>query len=265
MGKIIAISNQKGGVGKSTTVVNLAAALGGKGKKVLVIDSDIQGNTTTSFGIRKKNIKNTTYEMLIGEARIADCIIKTAFKNVSIVPSAQKLAGAEIELNTLDNKLLRMKMQLLTVKQQFDFILIDTPPSLGLLTLNALATCDSVIIPTQCEFLSLEGLVQISETIKRVRQSYNPTIEIEGIVFTMYVGRYNVTGQVAAEIEKYFPDKAFSTVIPRNITLSEAPSHGKPVMYYDVRSKGSESYLALCNELLSRQKKNKKAMIGGLV
>lgn len=264
MGKIIAVSNQKGGVGKSTTVVNLAAALGGKGKKVLVIDSDIQGNATTSFGIKKRNIQNTTYEVLIGEARIADCIVKTAFKNVSIVPAAQKLAGAEIELNNLDNKLLRLKMQLLTVKPDYDYILIDTPPSLGLLTLNALATADSVIIPIQCEFLSLEGLVQINDTIKRMRQSYNPSLEIEGILYTMYVGRYNVTAQVAQEVEKYFPNKVFKTVIPRNIALSEAPSHGKPIMYYDVRSKGAESYMALCKELLSREKKAKKD-IGGLI
>ncbi len=264
MGKIIAVSNQKGGVGKSTTVVNLAAALGGKGKKVLVIDSDIQGNATTSFGIKKRNIQNTTYEVLIGEARIADCIVKTAFKNVSIVPAAQKLAGAEIELNNLDNKLLRLKMQLLTVKPNYDYILIDTPPSLGLLTLNALATADSVIIPIQCEFLSLEGLVQINDTIKRMRQSYNPSLEIEGILYTMYVGRYNVTAQVAQEVEKYFPNKVFKTVIPRNIALSEAPSHGKPIMYYDVRSKGAESYMALCKELLSREKKAKKD-IGGLI
>lgn len=264
MGKIIAVSNQKGGVGKSTTVVNLAAALGGKGKKVLVIDSDIQGNATTSFGIKKRNIQNTTYEVLIGEARIADCIVKTAFKNVSIVPAAQKLAGAEIELNDLDNKLLRLKMQLLTVKPSYDYIIIDTPPSLGLLTLNALATADSVIIPIQCEFLSLEGLVQINDTIKRMRQSYNPSLEIEGILYTMYVGRYNVTAQVAQEVEKYFPNKVFKTVIPRNIALSEAPSHGKPIMYYDVRSKGAESYMALCKELLAREKKAKKD-IGGLI
>lgn len=264
MGKIIAVSNQKGGVGKSTTVVNLAAALGGKGKKVLVVDSDIQGNATTSFGIKKRNIQNTTYEILIGEARIADCIVKTAFKNVSIVPAAQKLAGAEIELNNLDNKLLRLKMQLLTVKPNYDYILIDTPPSLGLLTLNALATADSVIIPIQCEFLSLEGLVQINDTIKRMRQSYNPSLEIEGILYTMYVGRYNVTAQVAQEVEKYFPNKVFKTVVPRNISLSEAPSHGKPIMYYDVRSKGAESYMALCKELLSREKKAKKD-IGGLI
>lgn len=264
MGKIIAVSNQKGGVGKSTTVVNLAAALGGKGKKVLVVDSDIQGNATTSFGIKKRNIQNTTYEILIGEARIADCIVKTAFKNVSIVPAAQKLAGAEIELNNLDNKLLRLKMQLLTVKPNYDYILIDTPPSLGLLTLNALATADSVIIPIQCEFLSLEGLVQINDTIKRMRQSYNPSLEIEGILYTMYVGRYNVTAQVAQEVEKYFPNKVFKTVVPRNISLSEAPSHGKPIMYYDVRSKGAESYMALCKELLSREKKTKKD-IGGLI
>ncbi len=265
MGKVIAVSNQKGGVGKSTTVVNLAASLGLKGNKVLVIDIDAQGNTTTGFGIRKKSIKNTVYETIIGSCRIQEAIVPTAFKNVSIVTSAQKLAGAEIELSMLDNRIQRLKMQILTVKQSFDYILIDCPPSLSLLTLNALAACDTVIIPLQCEFYSLEGLTQLNDTIKRVRDHYNPTIDIEGIIFTMFVGRYNLTSQVVAEVKKHFPKKVYDTVIPRNVTLSEAPSFGKPVIYYDKTSKGAEAYEQLCREFLAREKKAKKKLVGGLI
>lgn len=266
MGKVIAVSNQKGGVGKSTTAVNLAAYLGLKGKKVLVIDVDAQGNTTTGFGIRKKAVKETVYEAIIGTCRITDAIIKTEFKDVSIVTSAQKLAGAEIELSMLDNRIQRLKMQILTVKQDYDYILIDCPPSLSLLTLNALAACDTVLIPLQCEFYSLEGLTQLNDTIKRVRDHYNPTIDIEGIVFTMFVGRYNLTSQVVSEVKRHFPKKVFDTVIPRNVTLSEAPSFGKPVYYYDKNSNGAKAYQQLCTEFLSRERKmNKKKVLGGIV
>ena len=265
MGKVIAVSNQKGGVGKSTTVVNLAAALGAKGKKVLVIDIDAQGNTTTGFGIRKKSIKHTVYETLIGSCRIQDAIVKTEFKNISLVTSAQKLAGAEIELSMLDNRVQRLKMQVLTVKSQYDYILIDCPPSLSMITLNALACCDTVIIPLQCEFYSLEGLTQLNDTIKRVRENYNPSIDIEGIIFTMFVGRYNLTASVVSEVKKHFPRKVYDTVIPRNVTLSEAPSYGMPVLYYDKHSKGAEAYDQLCTEFLKREKKAKKMTIGGLV
>ncbi len=266
MGKVIAVSNQKGGVGKSTTAVNLAAALGIKGHSVLVIDIDAQGNTTTGFGIRKKAVKNTVYEIIIGSCRIGDAIIKTEFKNVSVVTSAQKLAGAEIELSMLDNRIQRLKMQVLTIKQNYDYILIDCPPSLSLLTLNALAACDSVLIPLQCEFYSLEGLTQLNDTIKRVREHYNPTLDVEGILFTMFVGRFNLTAQVVAEVKKHFPKKIYDTVIPRNVTLSEAPSFGKPIMYYDKSSKGSEAYMQFCNEFLDREKKSqKKKLFGGII
>ncbi len=265
MGKVISISNQKGGVGKSTTVVNLAAYLGAKGYKVLVIDIDAQGNTTTGFGIRKKAVKNTVYEAIIGACRIQDAIIKTEFKNISVVTSAQKLAGAEIELSMLDNRVQRLKMQVLTIKQDYDYILIDCPPSLSMLTLNALACCDSVLIPLQCEFYSLEGLTQLNDTIKRVRDHYNPTIDIEGIIFTMFVGRYNLTASVVAEVKKHFPKKVYDTVIPRNVTLSEAPSFGKPVLYYDKSSKGADAYKEFCNEFLKREKTAKKKMVGGLI
>ena len=197
MGKIVAVSNQKGGVGKSTTVVNLAAALGGKNKKVLVVDVDAQGNTTTGLGIRKRAVKETVYEVIIGKSRAEDAILPTAFKGISLISSAQKLAGAEIELANFENRLMRLKMQLLTIKDRYDYILIDCPPSLSLITLNALTACDSVLIPIQCEFYSLEGLVQLMDTIKRTKDGYNPKMYIEGILFTMYVGRYNLTAQVA--------------------------------------------------------------------
>lgn len=265
MGKVIAVSNQKGGVGKSTSTVNLAAALGLKGFSVLVIDIDAQGNTTTGFGIRKKAVKNTVYEVIIGSCRINDAVIITDFKGVSVVSSAQKLAGAEIELSMLDNRIQRLKMQVLTIKQQYDYILIDCPPSLSLLTLNALAAADSVLIPLQCEFYSLEGLTQLNDTIKRVREHYNPTLDVEGILFTMFVGRYNLTAQVVAEVKKHFPKKVYNTVIPRNVTLSEAPSFGKPIMYYDKSSRGSEAYTQFCEEFLSRNAKpQKKKLLGGI-
>ena len=249
MGRIIAVSNQKGGVGKSTTVVNLAAALGGKGKNVLVVDIDAQGNTTTGLGVRKRTITKTVYEVIIGACRASDAIVPTAFKGISLISSAQQLAGANIE-----NRLMRLKMQLLSVKDRYDYILIDCPPSLSLITLNALTACDSVLIPIQCEFYSLEGLVQLMDTIKRIKDGYNSRMYIEGILFTMYVGRYNLTAQVVNEVKKYFPNDVYETVIPRNIALSEAPSHGKPIMYYDRSSRGAEAYESFCVEFLQRIK-----------
>lgn len=261
MGKIIAISNQKGGVGKSTTAVNLAAALGLKGKKVLVIDFDPQGNTTTSFGIEKRRIRNTVYEAVIGNCRMVEAIVATKFRGVSVVPATQTLSGAAVEFLDLDRRSLRLKMQILTVKDDFDYIFIDCPPTLDLITINALAACDSVIIPIQCEFLSLEGLVELTEAIKKVKNSFNPNIEIDGILFTMYVKRYNLTAQVVEEVKGHFPKMVYKTVIPRNISLSEAPSFGEPVMYYNPKCKGANAYEDLADEFLKRQKKRNKETV----
>ncbi len=257
MGKVIAVANQKGGVGKSTTVVNLSAYLGSVGKKVLCIDMDAQGNTTSGFGIKKKSVNSTVYNVLMGQCRISEAIIDTGFENVSVVVSTPDLAGGEIELVELDNRANRLKMQVLTCKLDYDYIFIDCPPSLSLLTLNALCASDTVLIPLQCEFYSLEGLSQLIETIRLVKQRYNPTIDIEGILFTMYDGRLNLTSQVVNEVKKHFPKKVFKTVIPRNVRLSEAPSFGKPVLYYDKTSKGAESYEELGKEFLEINKKKK--------
>jgi cobyrinic acid ac-diamide synthase len=250
MGKIIAVANQKGGVGKSTTVVNLSAYLGSRDYKVLCIDSDPQGNTTTGFGVKKKSAKATTYDVITGKTRIQDAIIHTEFKNVSLVPATENLAGCEIELVNFENRVNRLRMQVLTCKLDYDYIFIDCPPALGTITINSLVACDSIIVPMLAEFYALEGLSQLVSTIKIVKTNYNPALDIEGILFTMFDGRLNVANEVVSEVEKYFPDKVFETKIPRNVRISEAPSHGKPVMYYDKSSKGSEAYELLGHELL---------------
>lgn len=250
MGKILAVANQKGGVGKSTTAVNLAAYLGFRDKKVLVIDSDPQGNSTTGFGIKKKTVTFSTYDVLIGKTRVQDAVIETEFKNVSILPATEDLAGAEIELVNMENRVNRLKMQLLGCKEQYDYIIIDCPPALGTITINCLVACDSIIVPMLAEFYALEGLSQLVNTIKIVKKNYNPALEIQGILFTMFDGRLNVANDVVEEVKKYFPDKVFETKIPRNVRTSEAPSHGKPVMYYDKSSKGAEAYELLGHEIL---------------
>ena len=250
MGKIIAVANQKGGVGKSTTVINIAAYLGSRGFKILCIDSDPQGNTTTGFGIKKKSVSASTYDVITGKTRIQEAVIPTEFENVSILPATEALAGCEIELAEYENRVNRLKMQILTCKDDYDYVFIDCPPALGTITINGIVACDSIIVPMLAEFYALEGLSQLVNTIKIVKNNYNPSLEIEGILFTMFDGRLNVANDVVTEVEKYFPDKVFKTKVSRNVRISEAPSHGKPVMYYDKASKGAEAYELVCHELL---------------
>ena len=254
MGKIISIVNQKGGVGKTTSAVNLAAGLGLQGKKVLLLDIDPQGNTTSGYGIDRRNVKTSSYDLLVGDKTVNDTAIVTKFKNVTVVPSSMDLAGAEIEGIELDNRNENLKQKLLPVRNDFDFILIDCPPSLGLITINALTVSDSVMVPIQCEYYALEGLSQLISSIRQVKRIYNPNLEVEGILLTMYDGRLNLTQQVVSEIKKYFKDKLYSTVIPRAVRLSEAPSFGEPIQYYDKHSKGADAYNNLAKEFLKKNK-----------
>lgn len=250
MGKSIAVFNQKGGVGKTTTNVNLSASIGKLGKKVLVLDMDPQGNTTSGYGIDKDNIENTIYEVIIENLDIRDAIIKTEFENIDIIPSASELSGAEIELANEKDREFKLRNSLYKIKDQYDYIFIDCPPSLGMLTINYLTAVNSVLIPIQCEYYALEGVSQLMSTYQLVKKRLNPDIEIQGVVLSMFDGRANLSIQVVEEVKKYFKGSVYTTLIPRNVRLAEAPSYGKPVIYYDTRCKGTEAYKELAEEFI---------------
>lgn len=255
MGKIISVVNQKGGVGKTTTAVNLVAGIGLAGKKVLLVDADPQGNSTSGYGINKKDVSATTYELLIGNARVEEAIVKTKFKNVDIIPSSMNLAAAEVNLVEAEHRESALKNAIASARENYDYIFIDCPPSLGIITINALTAGDTVLVPIQCEYFALEGLSQLMATVRQVKRLYNPTLEIEGIVLTMFDGRLNLTQQVVGEIKKFFANKLYKTAIPRGVRLSEAPSYGCPIQYYDKRSKGCVAYNDLAKEFLKRNKR----------
>ena len=252
MGKIISFANQKGGVGKTTSCVNIAASLGVLGFKVLIIDLDPQGNATSGVGISKKTLKATTKELLTGELPVEEIIQETPYKNLHVIPTNTALAGAEFELFDIDDPEFRIKKGLESVKDNYDYILIDCPPSLGMLTINAFTASDGVIVPMQCEFYALEGLSQLMVTINRIKRMYNPELSITGILITMYNSRLLLSMQVIAELDKHYSDKIFRTKVSRNVKLTEAPSFGKPTYYHDKSSKGSKEYLEVAKELATR-------------
>lgn len=255
MGKIIAVTNQKGGVGKTTTAVNLASALGTMNKKVLLVDIDPQGNATSGLGIDKQENEQSSYEVMIGEKTANEIAVKTEFKNVSIVPSDIRMAGADLEISEMENREGILKKGLAAAREEYDFVLIDCPPSLNLITINALNAADSVLVPIQCEYYALEGLAQLTNTVSRIKRTYNSHLEIEGVLFTMYDGRLNLTQEVAQQVKKYFPKQVFKAVIPRTVRLSEAPSYGQPINYFDKKSKGAEAYDELAKEIIKKNKK----------
>ena len=258
MGKIISVANQKGGVGKTTTTVNLSTLLAKKGKKVLLIDTDPQGNATSGLGVTKE-LELSVYDVLVGDTTFIDTVEKTSIKNLSICPSNISLAGAEVQLVSMMSREQRLKVKLDEIKDLYDFILIDCPPSLGLITLNAFTASDSVLIPVQCEYFALEGLGQLLNTVNLVKKHLNKGLEIEGALLTMYDARTNLSNQVVKEVKKYFNDKVYKTVIPRNVRLSEAPSFGMPITTYDPKSKGARSYEKLAKEFLKAEDAKEKA------
>lgn len=249
MGKIISVANQKGGVGKTTTTVNLSTILAKKGKKVLLIDTDPQGNATSGLGV-SKDVELSVYDILIGDTEFDETLQETAIKNLKVCPSNISLAGAEVQLVSMMSREQRLKTKLDKIKDQYDYILIDCPPSLGLVTLNAFTASDSVLIPVQCEYFALEGLGQLLNTVNLVKKHLNKNLEIEGALLTMHDARTNLSNQVVKEVKKYFEDKVYKTVIPRNVRLSEAPSYGMPITVYDPRSKGAKAYEKFAKELL---------------
>ncbi len=252
MGRTIAIANQKGGVGKTTTAINLSASLAAKGKKVLVIDTDPQGNTTSGYGIEKNDLENTIYELILGECSIQECIIKDVIRGVSLIPSNVNLAATEIELIGVDKKEFILRNEVDWIKDQYDFIVIDCPPSLNMLTINSMTTADSVLVPIQCEYYALEGLSQLIHTVNLVKERLNPDLEMEGIVFTMYDSRTNLSTQVVENVKSHLNQNIYKTMIPRNIRLAEAPSYGMPINKYDPKSAGAEAYMMLAEEIINR-------------
>ena len=253
MSRIIAIANQKGGVGKTTTAINLSASLAEKGKKVLLIDTDSQGNATSGFGIDKNELDNTIYELILGECSVQDCIIKEVIQGVSILPSNVNLAAAEIELIGVDKKEYILKNEIDWVRDEYDFIIIDCPPSLSMLTVNAMTTADSVLVPIQCEYYALEGLSQLIHTVNLVKERLNPELDMEGVVFTMFDSRTNLSSQVVDNVKEHLEQNVYKTVIPRNIRLAEAPSYGMPIQKYDPKSAGAEAYMLLADEVINRK------------
>lgn len=252
MGRIIAVANQKGGVGKTTTAINLAACLAVKGKKVLLIDMDPQGNTTSGLGIDKSELENSIYDLMIGESSIKDCIIENVFEDMDLIPTNVDLAAAEIELIGIERKEFILKDEIDFIKDKYDFIIIDCPPALSMLTINAMTTANSVIVPIQCEYYALEGLSQLIHTINLVSERLNPSLQIEGIVFTMYDGRTNLSVQVVENVRNNIGSNVYDSIIPRNIRLAEAPSYGMPIIQYDPKSTGAEAYMALAAEVINK-------------
>ncbi len=255
MGRIIAIANQKGGVGKTTTSINLSASLAAKGKKVLMIDTDPQGNATSGFGVDKNDLENTIYELILGECSIEDCILKEVIPGVSILPSNVNLAAAEIELIGVDRKEYILKNEIDWVKDSYDYIIIDCPPSLSMLTVNAMTTADTVLVPIQCEYYALEGLSQLIHTVNLVKERLNPALDMEGVVFTMFDSRTNLSNQVVENVKNNLQQTVYNTIIPRNIRLAEAPSYGMPIQMYDPKSAGAEAYMQLADEVIKRKDK----------
>ncbi len=253
MGRIIAIANQKGGVGKSTTSINLSAALTEYGKKVLVIDCDPQGNTTSGFGIEKNEVEKTLYELMLGEYTIEETIQENVIENLSVISSNVDLAAAEIELIGIEEKEYILKNQVAKIRDNYDYIIIDCPPSLNMLTVNAMTTADTVLVPIQCEYYALEGLSQLLHTIELVKERLNPELEMEGVVFTMYDARTNLSLQVVENVKENLNQNIYKTIIPRNVRLAEAPSHGLPITKYDAKSAGAESYMLLAEEVINRE------------